>query len=310
MSTKILYWNNCWFTNVGEAFIDIGAMEQLKRIFPNANIANVSSMSHYYTSKVFSKNRLFKKTQVSNDYCYYDPSFDFSADYIVISGMFATKEFVKGESAKIIKRFVRSGAKLILLGIGGVEYTEDEFSAFKEFIEETKPLLLTSRDNETFEAYKNDLLCIKSIDSALWVNNVYKPLGFSRHEYDIVSFNRSKEPDIFNNWKNQIIRPFHFQASLRQRHLTKNIVVSDTPYDYLTIYANAHETYTDLVHATLISIGYGVPVKYFHDSKRSYAFNAISNIYEEGGFLKVGITSLEAQKDIIIEKIRNSINNL
>ena len=30
---KIVYFNNCWFTNVGEAFIDLGGMELTKRIF-------------------------------------------------------------------------------------------------------------------------------------------------------------------------------------------------------------------------------------------------------------------------------------
>lgn len=45
---KILYYNNCWFTNVGEAFIDIGAMNLLKRIFPHSQIACISEMAAYY----------------------------------------------------------------------------------------------------------------------------------------------------------------------------------------------------------------------------------------------------------------------
>lgn len=45
---NILYYNNCWFTNVGEAFIDIGAMELIRRIFKNDTIINISNMSGLY----------------------------------------------------------------------------------------------------------------------------------------------------------------------------------------------------------------------------------------------------------------------
>ena len=45
---KILYLNNCWFTNVGEAFIDVGGMELARKIFPDSSIACFSAMSNYY----------------------------------------------------------------------------------------------------------------------------------------------------------------------------------------------------------------------------------------------------------------------
>ena len=43
---SILYFNNCWFTNIGEAFIDIGAIELLKQLFPGQQIINFSHMTH------------------------------------------------------------------------------------------------------------------------------------------------------------------------------------------------------------------------------------------------------------------------
>lgn len=46
---RVLYYNNCWFTNVGEAFIDIGGMNLLKKIFSRDQMACCSEMTTLYS---------------------------------------------------------------------------------------------------------------------------------------------------------------------------------------------------------------------------------------------------------------------
>ena len=49
---KVTYFNNCWFTNVGEGFIDLGAYEIIKQVFgTNVNIATVTDMTEWYIDK-------------------------------------------------------------------------------------------------------------------------------------------------------------------------------------------------------------------------------------------------------------------
>ncbi len=40
-------------------------------------------------------------------------------------------------------------------------------------------------------------------------------------------------------------------------------MIFDTPYDYLTVYANARMVYTDLVHTTIVYLMYETQVKYW-----------------------------------------------
>lgn len=42
---RILYYINCWFTNVGESFVDIGCMQLIHKILGNAQLVNVSNMN-------------------------------------------------------------------------------------------------------------------------------------------------------------------------------------------------------------------------------------------------------------------------
>lgn len=301
---KVLYYNNSWFTNVGEAFIDIGAMELIGKIFDNVQIATYSNMSNYYVMNA----KMELERKISD---IYDMSNDYDADYLVLSGMFATKELENSVSAQRIKKIVKNGAKLLLIGIGGYEYTEEEFLSFKRFIEATDPILMTTRDKITFDAYKNDVLCISAIDSALWVKDVYNPKGFSKKDFNVSAFNRTKEPEECMNMKGRVVRPYHFQYGYSDKAFRKDILISDSPYDYLTVYANAKLVYTDLVHATLASLMYGTPVKYFYCDKRSYAFEAIEGIIKnKDSFLSVAEIDLENQKTKIVESIRNALKGV
>ena len=84
-----------------------------------------------------------------------------------------------------------------------------------------------------------------------------------------------------------------------------NILISDTPYDYLTAYANAHRVYTDLVHASIISIMYGVPVKYWYVDKRSMVFDVLDGLErDEEGWMSLTADKLEKDKNKVYEESR------
>jgi hypothetical protein len=312
---KIAYFNNHWFVNVGEAFIDIGAMEMLKQAFPEADVAMISNMPQYFIDESLKNiqpksicERFFsKKTNekhISTDLAYFFDR-DFDADYLVMAGMFATEEFLAAGSRQVMERIVDRGCKLIFIGLGGWDYSAKEVSAFSEFLTDKKLEGFISRDSVAFNAYKN---CVNQaypgIDCAFFMSDAYSPKGFACTPYDVVAFNRTKEPEQIEGVSDNVIRPWHFQSTYDVNiHAQKNTMLSDSPYDYLTVYANAQRVYTDLVHASITSLMYGIPVKYFHDSKRSNVFEAVGAKCNDEGFLVL-------DRDILAEKKSSMINNL
>ena len=305
---RILYYNNCWFTNVGEAFIDIGAMNLLKRIFPDSVIACVSEMATLYgTSNPCNKELTLSDNDILEKI--YDPNNFFEADYLVFPGMFACKDFVNGCKAKVMADQMKAnGTKIIFLGLGGETYDYDEVESCKKYFDAIQPALIITRDNVTYENYKDVASCIKGLDCAFWVNDTFEPKGFSKKKYDVVTFNRSKEPEQFKNWELPVIRPWHMQYQYKKDYFANGRMISDTPYDYLTIYANANRVYTDLVHATIPSLIYGIPVRYWYIDKRSYAFEAVNKLEQtEGGWLSVRFEDIDSQKKDIQMSIRKMI---
>lgn len=304
---KILYYNNCWFTNVGEVFIDFGAISLLKKIFPNASIACVSNMTTLYAMSgssivegCVSDSEIFRRC--------FDPNGYFNADYLVFTGMFACRDFIDDCKAKLMADNMRkNGTKILFLGLGGQLYNKEEQAACARYFEGIKPQLIVTRDNTTYENYKNAAECIRGIDCAFWINDTFDPRGFAKKKYDVVSFNRSREPELFQNWSVPIVRPWHMQYYYKKDYFADGRLVSDSGYDYLTIYANANRVFTDLVHATIPSLVYGVPVKYWYIDDRSLAFEAVDDIKSDCGWLSVETELLEKQKNKIVNEISRKI---
>lgn len=305
---KILYYNNCWFTNVGEAFIDIGGLYLTKELFHNLKkdeeyrCCCISSMSEYYAQNAPIRSRksilLNRSIPVSNDDIFKFQ--DLKADYLVIPGMIGNIEFLNAPSRKKIDKLVRDGIKLVLLGLGCYEFTEKEFHLFGEWIKEVKPVLIISRDKDTYNAFKDMAPCVNGIDCAFWSINSFDPRGFSTNKYDIITYNRSLEPLCYANLTENIVRPMHMQYTYRREDFKKNLFISDSPYDYLSLYANGNKVYTDLVHATVVSLMYGVPVNFTPVDKRKNVIEAIDNLKNNNGWLSVAEKDLNEQKKNII----------
>lgn len=317
---NVIYLNNCWFTNVGEAFIDIGAKVMLNKIFDKFNFATVTSMSQWYIDnnkyvKPIGANlikrvapNIFKKKYADNAFDYIQL---FEPDYFVVAGMFATSEFVnaKKTSSELLKLVHRTNCKLIFLGLGGVKYDQKEMDDFKYYLDEIKPALVVTRDYSTYKNYKDIVQCIDGIDCAYWLSDVYNPKGINHGKYEIRTFNYTEEPsDIPMTDELKIVRPWHMQYAFSLENIKPNIMVSDSPYDYLTLYANAEYVYTDLVHATIPSLIYGTPVKFYKYDERSRMFDGLHGLEkDENGFLSIKVESLSDRKNNIIEKIKEKL---
>lgn len=309
---SILYYDNCWFTNVGEAFIDIGAKVILNKIFPNERIINISRMSRYYINETLSHK--FDTTSNVSEVRYLK-MWDYvgnDAKYLVLSGMFACDEMIDSldSNQDFIRDLKRRHIPIIFLGLGQARYSSEETDRFKKFLYEIQPSLIVARDKTVYNNFKGDFNIIDGIDSAFWCKDDYDPsLTVARRKYDIVAYNRSAEPEKLN-CENEIVRAYHFQYKFRKKHITDNMLISDSPYDYLSMYACCDKVYTDLVHATIISLQYGKHVRFDRVDNRGLAIDALDDLVtDSNGMIYINCNDLEIQKQRIISQIKKYINS-
>ena len=236
---RILYYNNCWFTNVGEAFIDIGAFNIINKLWDHPQVACVSDMSDWYSEELVQRHTSrFRRPKLTvNSAKVYE---HLEADYLVMSGMFASEVYLKSQGRTMVDTLVRNGAKLILLGLGSEKYSEQERTALSRYYEAIRPELIITRDQKTYEAYKDCAESISGLDCAFWVKDSFDPRGFSKKRYNVYTFNRSAEPAIDDRDGLDIVRPWHMQWYASPNKLGDGYLLSDTPYDYLSVYANAN----------------------------------------------------------------------
>lgn len=235
----------------------------------------------------------------------------FSADYLIFPGMFATYDFVDCETYNMAKKMCEQGTKIIFLGLGQAKYTDEETEYVLEKFKDLNIELIVSRDAVTYNNFKDYFPTINGIDCAFWVKNTYDPRTKVRNMYDVVTYNRGKKRQIPKTNKD-IVTAYHMQYFLKPEYVKDNMLISDTPYDYLTLYANADNVYTDLVHATIISLSYGRHVLFDRTDNRSYAIDALSNIieYDNNGFMHISESVLEKKKTEIQEEIENKLSFL
>ena len=319
----IANYNNCWFTNVGEGFIDIGVQylfTKLQKRCPEIRFGTLSSMSQYYLRNIRGYNsysmvnldEMQRKAEshgvLLRDY--------FCPDLYLFPGMFASDRF--SEETCVSRQFGEyineHGGRVAFIGLGAEKYTDDERRNFLNSIKKLNPLFIITRDKKTYEMYYNYVECKKGLDCAFWVNDGFNPKGIKHKSYVISTFNRSDEPlNIATHL--EYIHPWHMQYTLtieKTRYLAKkNLMISDSPFDYITWYANAEKVSTDLVHATIISLLYGTPVKYYQIDSRKDAFESLSYITtDDQGFMRLDIEKLEEEKKAIEQYILMRLNEI
>ena len=306
MSSKknILYWNNCWFTNVGESFIDVGAMTLLKRIFPNGNIVSIGPMSNFYINNICGDNSFNKNTNAIDWFDIFEGTFD----YIVFAGMYISESFFNNNQGSFVflKKIAKAGAKVVFLGVGCHEYTENEIICLKNAIEELNNPLIVTRDNFTYEKLKDYTRCMRGLDCAFWCIDAYDPRVLRKAKYDVVTYNRSNVPKELldeNLMGKRIVTAEHMPFFMKERYIKPNMVISDCIFDYLTVYANADCVYTDLVHATIVSLMYGKKVKFKPVDNRRDVIESINILKRNDDWIFINEEDLKILKNDIEEKI-------
>jgi len=332
-SMQILYLRN-WPTNIGNAFIDLGGLQCLKKALPEAEIhilgglgrrlLHATAISKYqkaylyyvhlipFISNIFKRNmersiskrhyrKIFMQT-AKNITNFFDLSLALQAEFAVVSGCILTSQL--GLFLSTLMNLKKRNRKIILNAVGGDSYSQAEIEVVREFLKELKPYAFISRDHEAFKNY-HDLSehSYDGIDAAFFLNDYFKPPKLQLPKYVVLTFDKQREPPIDVDC-DLIIRTSHFTypsiggSIVRKIYRKSNLLISDNPKDYLIIYANAKEVHSDRVHACVATLSFGKPCRLYNKTKRALLLDRVG-----AGKVRKRLTTLDSER-IKREKIK------
>jgi len=282
---KITYLGGAWPTNMGNSFIDLGSMQSLKMASPNASIFFASEMPQWFF--YFSKKNPKKAINIASL---------INSDYLAVSGMMMCDEFIKLYEP-VIASAIKKGIKFIINGGGGEKYTSEEVQHFRSFLKRNPPYAFISRDEVSFNAYK-DLAehSFNGIDCGFFVSDYLNYTKLDLPDFIILNFDRSPIRQIFNKikinysdlqnlsiinihhscWPSTSIVRNTINLFLSDKYIyQQNTLISDIPEDYLQLYANTKATFSDRVHACIATFAFGHPAMLFSKTKRAFLFKRL-----------------------------------
>jgi hypothetical protein len=323
---RIAYYGGSWVTNIGNAFIDYGSIFSIKTAFPNAKVNFASELPRW----------LFKMNQVDNSRSI-DLAELMDIDLLIASGMVFCDDFVRNEGP-ILKKLSDRGVKIVFNGCGCATYDEAERTNFKIFLKSINAIGLISRDNYTYENFKDCFAkAYNGIDCAFLLFDAFDAANLRIKDYIIHNFDYMKEP--VTDSERRIVRTHHscdqfFPNYALQQNKTlfvlrrhkpfiqfgshgdsgkteledKDVLISDNPEDYLNLYANTYATYSDRVHACVATLSFGKFARLYSTSLRARLFERVGAGDILNRLVKLEKDKLREEKDSQISFLREIVN--
>lgn len=279
LEKKIALLTSVTFNNIGNGFIDLGAEAALMKALPlNAELFKVSSNANFaatmgqmfmlkenpiinwlwvHTMQRAAKklhDRSYKTVKTQN---IFSMASMVKCDYFIIPGCVLTVPFftIYGD---LIKRKAEQGSKIIFLGASGNFYTEYEVKFVSEYLRKLRPYAIMTRDILAYKYYANFTKnSYNGIDNVFFVNLLNLPqIDTDLTPYVVLNIEEPKHYRIKEELKNifkekNIVYSYHkpFPYTKVSKLVKNGVIVSDNPMDYLLLYRNASEVYSDRVHA-------------------------------------------------------------
>ena len=300
---RILILNGCWSPNIGNAFVNIGTEVIVRSIFGDCDII--------YSADVANKWFFGVPTESGK---YVINSFNISkymdVDLVVWGGMILTRyNFELAEP--IFMEFNKKEIPILFIGAGADEYTKEEADYVAGILEKIKYIGIITRDDKTYDLFSQfDFLqwkIVKGIDAAFFVSE-YKIPELNLEPYDVECFDRINVPYIEHNNKRVITTHHDCFGRLPLRYIyNEDTLISELPYDYLTLYKNVDITYTERVHACIVTLAYGHRARLYSDTIRASLFDRVIENGSEritNDIVSVDMERLKREKQKVLRNVK------
>lgn len=302
---KIGLFTSVFINNIGNGFIDLGAEATIKAAMPkDACIIKLSQCANFWTSmgrtfflkeipginwlwtrimQKYAKKLHDKSYNAVSTLDVFSPMKIAKLDYLVIPGCVLTVPFFT-IFGKLLEDKTKQGCKLIFLGASGNHYTKNEINVVSEWLTKLKPYAIMTRDSEAFKHFaKYSPNNYNGIDNVFFVNKLDIPSSETSYTpYYVLNFDEPKHYKQRTELEKQlsgenIIKTNHkpFPYSKVSSLTKKGIMTSDYPLDYLFLYKNVEETYSDRVHACIPTLSFGNKAQLFSESPRIALFENV-----------------------------------
>ena len=283
---KIALYTGSWPQNIGNAFFDLGLEAILRLTVPEAQLFYTGGAVHWMFRRA--RRNLLGIFNYQKDYS--DNSFEIAqfadVDLVAVPGMCISKEFVDS-NGKTFVELAKRKIPVVFVGAGALTYTHEELTFYKEFLDSFYKYAIITRDGNTYDLLKKYgfLNIHKGIDCAFFLPDRYTPPKLILPEFNVLNFDGGKEPHDINHHGKLVLRTHHdcWGPLAEQYTREENTLVSDVPFDYLSLYANVNETYSNRVHACIATLAYGNKAQLFAKTPRASLFEEFnaSNITKE-----------------------------
>jgi hypothetical protein len=325
----VAFYGGGWPTNIGNAFIDLGAMAILKAAIPEARVFLFSALPRWLFRQLFQpepeapdrsivsrvQRRLFGASARPGSEelaTLANANMDMAlnvggladCDLAVFAGMAMCQELID-VNGPLMLELARRGVRILLLGTGGSLYTGQEAAAYGQFLDELRPLGFISRDRPSYEMFAGHVQnAYAGIDCGFFVPDAFSVPRLACRPYIAISFDSVAEPSINSNGF-AVLRAHHTcWGHIPRDWAFPNTLISDLPQDYLSLYANAEEVHSDRVHACVAALAYGRKARLYSPTPRGALFEAVNAATIRQELVRLDIDELTARKHAQVKMLR------
>ncbi len=302
MNKKIgIYFTQIWDTNIGNAFIDIGTLISLNEAMKGKNHTLIQTGTLNLDMDFLSKNQIItpfmrpfwrsfgkylgrdfldKRYNMIKSCDRFNLADVIKSNYVVFSGCILTVLYFRAKE-KLFDKLVKKGVKIIFYGVGGNTYSEFELKYIRNKLNNIKPYAILTRDSISFKHY-SDLAehSFDGLEPAFYLNKLsyMKEIELDITPYVVLTFDKFDNRDIEKKIEEKVGKeynvikvshiPYPNNASFIENP-PKYRFISDSPYDYLLLYAHAKEVHTDRVHACVSTLAFGNPCRLYNETARA-----------------------------------------
>jgi len=310
-----------WLANVGNRFVQKGAIETIERAFPDAELLAVDGYPAYRPNLFLSSRRTTLGQRVRRKIR--GPEYDadrlsetvlnlldiFDGDVAALPGCTLYEPALR-DYRQTFRELDERGIPYVLLGAGGGDYEATTRAYVRSVFEETTPAALITRDATAYEAYAETVpYAHDGIDCAFFIDDWYDPPA-AEEPLVAATFDKIDEPDIEH--PHRLVRPSHYHPGYASRAVSEHVsdvdaFISDSIDEYLLIYANATETHADRVHACIPSLVYGNRTRLYIDTPRAKLFDGLVDGPLRDRLVSIDRQGLERAKSAQIDALREAI---